>query len=180
MQRAFDYVWPRARSGLYTEPKLLVAGGYATVSHQRHGRRPRAVYAVTAKGRRAFAAWLDTAPGAPTIEIEAILRVMFADRGSKAQLQSVLRALHQQAEELQARAIAQAQSYSRQSPLAERMHLVATGGRFVHEYAALLRRYAEWALAEVEAWPSTGPDAAPRGMALLNEQLRLFSEPSLP
>src|SRR5438105_9038733 len=103
MQRAFDYVWPRARSGLYTEPKSLVAAGYATVSHQRHGRRPRAVYTATAKGRRAFADWLDTTPAPPTIEIEAILRVMFADRGSKTQLLSSLRALRDQAQELQAR-----------------------------------------------------------------------------
>jgi PadR family transcriptional regulator AphA len=174
MLRSFDYVWPRARSGLYNEPKSLVAAGYATVSHQSRGRRPRAVYTVTPRGRRAFADWLDTTPAEPAIEIEAILRVMFADRGTKSQLQSSLRALRRQAQELQARAIAQAESYPREGPLAHRMHLVASGGRFVHEYADLLRRYAEWALAEVQGWPSTGPQAAKRGPALLDEQLALF------
>jgi PadR family transcriptional regulator AphA len=174
MQRAFDYVWPRARSGLYTEPKALVEAGYATVSHERHGRRPRAVYSVTPKGRRAFRSWLDESPAPPVVEIEAILRVMFADRGSKAQLQSALRTLRDQADELQSRALAQGASYPREGPLAERMHLIATGGRFVHEYAEMLRRYAAWALREVESWPSTGPAAAPRGPALLQEQLTLF------
>ena len=58
--------------------------------------------------------------------------------------------------------------------LADRMHLVATGGRFVHEYADMLGRYAAWAIAEVETWPSTGPDASQRGRELLEEQLALF------
>jgi PadR family transcriptional regulator, regulatory protein AphA len=174
MQRAFDDVWPRARSGLYTEPKLLVYAGYAAVSHERHGRRPRAVYTATAAGRRAFRSWLDTPVAAPVIEIEAILRVMFADRGTKVQLLTALGALRGQADELQSRALAQGAGYPREGPLSERMHLVAIGGRFVHEYADMLKRYASWALAEVETWPSTGADAAPRGPALLDEQLRLF------
>jgi PadR family transcriptional regulator, regulatory protein AphA len=174
MERAFDYVWPRARSGLYTEPKLLVAAGLATVSHERTGRRPRAVYAVTPAGRRAFAEWLETPPTPPAIEVEAILRVMFADRGTQAQLLSALDALRDHASQLQARALAQAASYPQEGPLSERMHLVALGGRFVHEYAAMLERYAAWAIAEVDRWPSIGPDAAPRGRQILDEQLRLF------
>src|SRR5436305_1463203 len=92
MQRAFDYVWPRARSGLYTEPKLLVKAGLASVSHERHGRRPRAVYTATPEGHRAFRDWLATPAAPPAIEIEAILRVMFADRGTKAHLLTTLHA----------------------------------------------------------------------------------------
>jgi PadR family transcriptional regulator, regulatory protein AphA len=174
MQRAFDYIWPRARSGLYTEPKLLFRAGLATVTHERHGRRPRAVYTVTPAGREAFAAWLETPTTPPAIEIEAILRVMFADRGTASQLLAALHALHDHASELQSRAIAQGASYPRHGPLSERLHLVALGGRFVHEYAAMLERYAAWALAEVNRWPSTGPDAAARGPRILDEQLTLF------
>jgi PadR family transcriptional regulator, regulatory protein AphA len=175
MQRSFDYIWPRARSGLYTEPKALVAARYATVSHESRGRRPRAVYAITRKGQRALSDWLDSTPSPPTIEIETILRVMFADRGTKAQLQSSLHALRDYATELQARLIAQGESYPREGPLAHRMHLVATGGRFLHEYADLLQRYAQWAISEIDRWPSTGPDAANRGPVILEEQLVLFT-----
>jgi PadR family transcriptional regulator, regulatory protein AphA len=174
MQRAFDYVWPRARSGLYTEPKLLVKAGYATVSHESHGRRPRAVYTATPEGCRAFRRWLGTPAAPPVIEIEAILRVMFADRGTKPQLLAALRALSRQADELQTRALAQGAGYQPEGELADRMHLVATGGRFVHEYAGMLGSYAAWAIAEVETWPSTGADASPRGRELLEEQLALF------
>jgi DNA-binding PadR family transcriptional regulator len=133
MQRAFDYIWPRARSGLYTEPKLLVRTGLATVTHGRHGRRPRSVYTVTSAGRLAFAEWLETPTAPPMVEIEAILRVMFADRGTRSQLLAALSALQDHAENVQSRAIAQAASYPREGPLSDRMHLVALGGRFVHE-----------------------------------------------
>jgi hypothetical protein len=37
-----------------------------------------------------------------------------------------------------------------------------------------LERYSAWALAEVNRWPTTGPDAAPRGPQILDEQLKLF------
>jgi DNA-binding PadR family transcriptional regulator len=174
MRRSFDYIWPRARSGLYTEPKLLVRAGLATVTHERHGRRPRAVYTVTPHGRRVFAEWLETTAAPPVIEIEAILRVMFADRGTRSQLLAALSALHDHADELQARAMAQGASYPREGPLFDRMHLVALGGRFVHEYAAMLERYSAWALVEVSRWSTTGPDAAPRGPHILDEQLKLF------
>jgi PadR family transcriptional regulator, regulatory protein AphA len=144
------------------------------VTHERHGRRPRSVYTVTSAGRLAFAEWLETPASPPMIEIEAILRVMFADRGTRSQLLTALSALQDHAEKLQSRAIAQAASYPREGPLSDRMHLIALGGRLVHEYAAMLERYAAWALTEVNRWPATGPDAAPRGRHILDEQLKLF------
>jgi PadR family transcriptional regulator AphA len=174
MQRAFDYVWPRARSGLYTEPKRLVAAGLATVRHETHGKRPRAVYVATAEGHLEFARWLDQPAAAPVIEVEAILRLMFADRGSKEQLLATLRQLQDQAVALQVRALGQGAGYPREGPPGDRLHLVATGGRFVHEYAAMLQRYAAWALAEVEGWPSLAAEAAPHGRRILDEQLELF------
>jgi hypothetical protein len=129
---------------------------------------------VTAAGRRAFNAWLDEPPTPATIEIEAVLRVMFADRGTKAQLVKALEHLHDQGHALQQRALEQGAEYAGRPGLEHRMHLAATGGRFVHEYAALLERYATWAKDEVSSWPSTGADAAPRGERILAEQLRLF------
>jgi PadR family transcriptional regulator, regulatory protein AphA len=176
MQRAFDFIWPRARSGLYSEPKRLVGAGLAEVRHEHHGRRPRAVYSATAGGKAEFTRWLDESPAPAVIEAEAILRVMFADRGNKQQLLRTLQTMRRQALELQARAVAQGASYERDGPLHDRMHLIATGGRFVHEYATMLRRYAEWALDEVENWPSVGAAAAPRGQQILEDQLELFGE----
>ena len=66
MDRALSRFWPRARSKLYEEPKKLVAHGLARATTEAVGRRPRTVYSITAKGRRALAARilarLDVAP----------------------------------------------------------------------------------------------------------------------
>ena len=59
MDRGLASFWPRARSNLYAEPKRLVALGLATATTQQVGRRPRTVYRITPKGRRALKAWLD-------------------------------------------------------------------------------------------------------------------------
>src|SRR5688572_20716249 len=56
MQRALGQFWPRAESKLYEEPKKLVAHGFARSSSEMVGKRPRTVYSITPKGRRALAA----------------------------------------------------------------------------------------------------------------------------
>src|SRR6476659_4673308 len=58
MQRALGQFWPRAESKLYEEPKKLVAHGLARASSEMVGKRPRTIYTITAKGRRAMAAWV--------------------------------------------------------------------------------------------------------------------------
>ena len=68
MDRSLGRFWPRAVSKLYEEPKKLVDHGLARASAERNGQRSRTVYAITAKGRRALASWLQ-APGAgPVLE----------------------------------------------------------------------------------------------------------------
>src|SRR4051795_2587089 len=63
MGRALGQFWPRAESKLYEEPKKLVALGLARASAETVGRRPRTVYSITPKGRRALRAWVPQ-PGA--------------------------------------------------------------------------------------------------------------------
>src|SRR5437763_519755 len=58
MDRSLGRIWPRATSKLYEEPKKLVEHGFARASTERNGRRSRTVYAITAKGRRTLAKWL--------------------------------------------------------------------------------------------------------------------------
>src|SRR6185295_17458042 len=60
MQRALGLFWPRAVSGLYEEPKKLVAAGLARATADDVGRRPRTRYAITPSGRRALASWVGT------------------------------------------------------------------------------------------------------------------------
>src|SRR5687768_7758504 len=57
MDHTLSRFWPRAKSKLYEEPKKLVAQGLAKATDDAVGRRPRTIYAITPKGRRALAAW---------------------------------------------------------------------------------------------------------------------------
>src|SRR5438128_11477377 len=56
MERAMGHFWPRARSKVYEEPKKLVVKGLARASADQVGKRPRTVYTITPKGRKALAA----------------------------------------------------------------------------------------------------------------------------
>ena len=77
-------VWPRAESKLFEEPKKLVEHGYARSREETVGRRRRTVYSITAAGRRALAAWLAEPGDGPVLEFEGLVKLMFADHGSRA------------------------------------------------------------------------------------------------
>jgi len=63
MERSLGWIWPRAVSRLYEEPKKLVVAGLATSRPGATGRRPSTVYTITPAGRRALTEWLSE-PGA--------------------------------------------------------------------------------------------------------------------
>src|SRR5256885_8128925 len=81
--RSLGRFWPRARSKLYEVPKHLVDIGYARAVQEQTGRRPRTVYSITPAGRRALAAWLAEPGAGPELEFEQLMKVFFAEHGSK-------------------------------------------------------------------------------------------------
>ena len=90
MDRALGRFWPRAESKLYEEPKKLVAHGLARASSETIGKRPRTVYTITAKGRRALAKWVPTPGEGPVLEFEQLIKVFFAEHATKADLLATL------------------------------------------------------------------------------------------
>ena len=50
------------------------------------GRRRRTRYTITAKGRRALAAWLQQPGEGPVLEFEQLLKISFSDSGTKADI----------------------------------------------------------------------------------------------
>ncbi len=86
VDRSMRRMWPRAQSKLYEEPKKLVAHGYARSSDDSIGRRRRTRYTITAAGRRALAAWLQLPGDGPVLEFEQLLKISFADSGTKADI----------------------------------------------------------------------------------------------
>jgi PadR family transcriptional regulator AphA len=160
MTRSLGYVWPRAVSAIYEEPKVLVAHGLATASSEPTGRRPRTVYSITRAGKAALTEWLAQASAPPQFESEAVLRASFPEATDVETTVATLSALADDAQRLLEQVHAQTSGYLApdHGPFPARLHVIALDARFVGEYAAMLKRWATWAVREVEGWPSTTPD----------------------
>jgi DNA-binding PadR family transcriptional regulator len=160
VDRSLRRIWPRAQSKLYEEPKKLVAHGLARASDDPVGRRRRTRYTITAKGRRALAAWLQEPGEGPVLEFEQLLKISLCDSGTKADLLANLEAtrawvLDQNVENLEtARAYLEGRS-----AFPERAALNQLGGRFLTDFYATVARWVDWAFAVVEDWPDDVRDA---------------------
>src|SRR4051794_22213816 len=125
MQRNVGAFWPRAERGIYDEPKNLVAHGFASAVDERNGRRSRTVYAITPAGRRAYQAWLAEESPPPQFESEAVLRIAFAEHGTKQAALDTLAALRAQAEERRRFTTEIARSYVEgRGPYPDRIHTI--------------------------------------------------------
>jgi DNA-binding PadR family transcriptional regulator len=154
MDRSLGRIWPRAESKLYEEPKKLVELGLARASEQRVGRRPRTVYSITPKGRRALAAWLREPGAGPVLEFEQLLKVTFAEHGTKADALASLAAARAWAVERNQENLAAGRAYlAGEGPFQSRAAQNMLGGAFLTDFYALVARWAEWATTMVERWP---------------------------
>lgn len=162
MKRSLHWFWPRAESKLYEEPKKLVANGFARSERRYLGKRPSTVYEITPAGRRALAAWV-RAPGeaGPTLEFEAVLRVLSAQCVDVDDLVRTLEAVRDHMEAMVAFGERQgAEIAATGGPFPDRMHIVALVHGFMDVYVDAVHRWAAWALDEVRGWDDTTPDEA--------------------
>ena len=83
---AIRVVWPRAESGIFREPKKLVAEGLATVKREQVNNRLRAVYHITDEGRIAFERWLQLPSQPASIEHESMLKLLQMNAETPGQL----------------------------------------------------------------------------------------------
>jgi PadR family transcriptional regulator AphA len=173
VDRSLRRMWPRAQSKLYEEPKKLVAHGYARATDDSVGRRRRTRYTITAKGRRALAAWVREPGDGPALEFEQLLKIHFADSGTKADILANLDAtrtwLLQQNEEH----LAAGRDYLEgRGPFPQRAGLNQVSGRFLTDFYVALARWVRWATTTVEAWPDDVTEA-PFDAVGLDETVRL-------
>ena len=162
MQRALGQFWPRAESKLYEEPKKLVAHGLARATSEMVGKRPRTVYTITAKGRRAMAAWVPAPGTGPSLEFEQLVKVFFAEHGTKQHLLATIASARQWADErvIAGRDISQGYLEGR-GPFPERLPWLILAGGFLSEFLEAVERWAEWAHEIVERWPDDLSAAEP-------------------
>ena len=162
MERALGRFWPRARSKLYEEPKKLVAHGLARSASETVGRRSRTRYSITAKGRRALATWVP-APGAgPQLEFEQLIKVFFAEHGTKADLLRTLADVRTGVRDQ----IVETQSIPTdylegRGSFPERLPWLILTGRLLHDFQLMVDEWAQWAIGVVEAWPDDLSEAEP-------------------
>ena len=173
VDRSLRRIWPRAQSKLYEEPKKLVAHGYARATDDPVGRRRRTRYTITANGRRALAVWLQTPGEGPVMEFEQLLKISFADSGSKADVIANLDAARAWVLDQNEENLATARAYLEgRSAFPERAALNQLAGRFITDFYVTVARWVEWASSVVDEWPDdvrTAPfnvEAAEEGVRL--------------
>jgi DNA-binding PadR family transcriptional regulator len=154
VDRSLRRIWPRAQSKLYEEPKKLVALGYARATEEQVGRRQRTRYTITAKGRKALTAWLAERGEGPVLEFEQLLKVHFADSGSKADVLAALTSTKDWVREQNAENLASARAYlAGEGDFPQRLPINLLAGRFLTDFYAMVSEWADWATATVQDWP---------------------------
>lgn len=154
--RSLRFAWPKSERLLYSEPKKLVEHGLATSRQESVGERGRTVYAITDEGRAALRAWMATEPDAPVLEAEALLRLLFADLGTIDDAVAALDKLAADADETYEQVLEINAGYlDGGHPFPERVHVSVLFATLQLELFGLISRWAEFAKAEIGAWPST-------------------------
>ncbi|MEU4561877.1 PadR family transcriptional regulator [Actinoplanes sp. NPDC023936] len=160
VQRSLGRMWPRAESRLYDEPKKLVTLGWATATTETVGRRPRTVYAITEAGRAALAGWLAEPGDGPVLEFEQLVKLAYADHGTREDALRTIAAARDWAGKANAGNLAAAREYAAgEGPYQHRAAVPMLAGAFFTDFYAMVARWADWATEQVESWPENPADA---------------------
>jgi DNA-binding PadR family transcriptional regulator len=167
MDRSVGRFWPRATSKLYEEPKKLVEHGLAKARTEQVGKRPRTVYSITPKGRRALAEWMREPGDGPVLEYEQLLKVAFAEHGTRGDALATLAATRAWAEERNQENKSAAEAYnSGTGPFQHRAAQGVLAGRFLTDFYRMVAEWSDWARDIVAEWPDNPADAQPDPQAL--------------
>jgi PadR family transcriptional regulator AphA len=154
MRRSLHHIWPRAESNVYAEPKRLVEAGLARAEAQTIGKRPRTVYTITAEGRSAIERWLEAESAPSRFESEALVKVLFANYGTRDDLLKNLRAFAAEAAAVKELWELVASDYDRGlHGFPDRVHVNSLIFRWIWQQADTNARWAQWAIEQVETWP---------------------------
>jgi PadR family transcriptional regulator, regulatory protein AphA len=113
------------------------------------------VYAITPEGRHALAAWLAELGSGPVLECEALVKVAYADQGTRDGLLANLAALiDDTAVKLHFGQMIAGAYLQGRGPFPDRLPLSGLMWRFLWEYHVTVLRWARWAQAQaqVQAW----------------------------
>jgi DNA-binding PadR family transcriptional regulator len=153
MRLSLHYMWPRAESNVYAEPKRLVQAGLVTAREEWKGQRRRMLYAITDAGRAALAQWIASPSARPRYECEALVKVMFAENGTREDLLNSIRALAADAADAVRHFHGIADRYAaNEGEYPWRFGLSGLALRLLAEQQAVTLRWARWAEQVVAGW----------------------------
>jgi DNA-binding PadR family transcriptional regulator len=170
MRLSLHYMWPRAESNVYAEPRRLVEAGLASAREEWNGQRRRTMYAITDAGRAALAAWLASPSSQPRHESEALVKVMFAENGTRADLLRSIRELAESSEIAVRHLRDIAERYAvNEGEYPARFGLSGLALGLAAEQHAATLRWARWAERVVRGWKSPLTADAAWGVKTLRE-----------
>jgi DNA-binding PadR family transcriptional regulator len=162
MRLSMHYMWPRAESNVYAEPRRLVEAGLAEAREEWNGQRRRTIYSITEAGRTALEEWIASPSARQRYESEALVKVLFAENGTRDDLLASIRAIGEDAVEVMRHFLEIADRYAAgEGAYPSRFGLAGLAARLLMEQQAATLRWATWAEQVVAGWetPLSG-DAA--------------------
>jgi PadR family transcriptional regulator, regulatory protein AphA len=167
MGRSLGRIWPRAESKIYEEPKKLEALGLARATRETVGERPRTVWTITPAGRRALTKWMSRSATGPVLEWEQLVKLFFAEHGSKADALARIDEAHAWAVERNEDNLRTGRAYlAGEAEFQERVAVNMLSGGFLTEHYRMVAEWARWARAVVETWPDDPAEATPDRAAM--------------
>jgi len=159
IKRNLRFFWQRGESVIYDEPKNLVADGLAKAEKSYVGKRQRTIYSITPEGRKALQEWLGHPSAPPSLDFEALVRVIFGDFGTRDQLLMTLESVREWADEIQNAGTEVALEYLEdRAPFPHRIHISGLVFDFLWGYADHLHDWVNRSIQEVESWPDVIPE----------------------
>jgi len=174
MRLTMHYMWPRAESNVYAEPRRLAEAGLAEAREEWNGQRRRTVYSITDAGRAALEEWSASPSARQRYESEALVKVLFAENGARDDLLASIRALGEDATEVIQHFLEIADRYAAgEGAYPWRFGLTGLAARLLMEQQAATLRWATWAEVVVAGWETPLSQDAAWGV----DTLRAAGEP---
>ena len=152
------YIWPRAVSTCTPSRSASSPPASPASRKESTGKRPRTIYSITDAGRAALTSWLASPSSRERYESEALIKILFAENGTLADLRASIRSIRDEAAAglEHWRRIADAYEAG-EGQYPERFAVSSVVARLLGELQAATVRWADWAEQIVSRW------AGPRG-----------------
>jgi len=168
MAISMHYMWPRAESNVYAEPRRLVDAGLAVARDEWTGSRKSTIYSITEQGRQALVDWLSKPSARSRYESEAAVKVFFAENGTVDDMLATIRGLAAESAAVIRLYLDIAGRYAaNEGQYPQRFGLSALAARLLLEQHAATLRWARWAETVVGEWASPLDESSDWGVQVI-------------